>query len=105
MEVYKAESLFTDVSLRKEDMHVFRQTVYSCPKCNEKVVFSEDDFQRYALNKDTEYKGIFPDSFVGNYNSFLEFECPKCKVKTRVNFGVGYGGKFPEIKIDSIMTE
>ena len=34
MEVYKAESLFTDVSLRKEDMHVFRQTVYSCPKCN-----------------------------------------------------------------------
>ena len=34
MEVYKAESLYTDVSLRKEDMHVFRQTVYSCPKCN-----------------------------------------------------------------------
>ena len=70
-----------------------------------KLFFSEDDFQRYALNKDTEYKDIFPDSFVGNYNSFLEFECPKCKVKTRVNFGVGYGGKFPEIKIDSIMTE
>ena len=105
MKIYKAESLFSDVSLCNKDTRVFMQTLYKCPKCNCQVSFSENDFNRYALNKETKYKDIFPDSFAGDYNSFMEFECPECNIKTRINFGIGYGGKFPKIKINSVITE
>lgn len=80
-------------------------TIYRCANCGCEVSFSNNDFHRYELNKTTKYKDVFPSSYVGKYNSFLEFECPQCKIKTRVNYGIYYGGHFPVINIDSVMTE
>ena len=41
----------------------------------------------------------------GKHHSFLEFECPQCKKKTRVIFDEDYSSKDPVIKIDSVLVE
>ena len=105
MKKYKAESQFSNVLLSTKDTNVFVYTHYTCPRCNCKVSFSEHDFHRYELNRTTKYKGVFSDSFVEKNNSFLEFECPECKIKTRIYFAIYYGDKFPNVKIGSVITE
>ena len=79
--------------------------LYKCPQCQQQIRFSEKDFQCYALNLTPKYNGVFPNSFAGHYNSFLEFICPECKIKTRINYGIYYGDKFPYVKVDSVLTE
>ena len=88
MKIYKAESQFSSVLLRTKDTNVFEYTYYTCPQCNCKVRFSEHDFHRYELNRMTK-----------------EFECPGCKIKTRIYFAIYYGDKFPNVKIGSVITE
>ena len=105
MKIYKAESQFSSVLLCTKDTNVFEYTYYTCPQCNCKMRFSEHDFHRYELNRTTKYKGVFSDSFVEKNNSFLEFECPGCKIKTRIYFAIYYGDKFPNVKIGSVITE
>ena len=104
MKNYKAELLFSDVSLQNNDLRSCAYLIYKCPECNNRISFSEKDFLRYALNKTSKYDGLFPDLYVGDSNSFLEFECPKCKIKTRVYFGIYYGDRFPYVQIDSVLT-
>ena len=105
MIIYKAKLLFSCVRLCNKDTDAYVYTLYSCPKCKSKLCFSEKDFHRNESNKTTKFRDIFSNSLVGNYNSFLEFECLECKIKTRVNFGIFYGDKFPIVNIDSVMTE
>ena len=105
MKKYKANSLFTCVKLEKHDTAVSASTLYKCAKCNCEILFSEKDFYRYEMNRTTKFKDIFSDSVEGKDETFLEFQCPKCNIKTRINFGVYYGDKFPVIFIDSVLTE
>jgi predicted RNA-binding Zn-ribbon protein involved in translation (DUF1610 family) len=81
MKKYKAESQFSSVSLCDRYTDIIEYTHYTCPRCNFKIRFTEKDFHRYELNKTTKYKWG-AGSFVGNSNSFLEFECPECKIKS-----------------------
>jgi phage FluMu protein Com len=104
MKKYSAELVFSNVSLHNSDPRRYSYLLYKCPKCDQQISFSYKDFQRYALNQTPKYKGLFPDLFVGNYNSFLEFICPECKIKTRVYYGIYFGDKYPCVKIDSVLT-
>ena len=77
--------------------------VYKCKECDTELSFSENDFEKYALNKTSKFEGVFAS--IEKTNSFLEFECPNCGKKTRVCFDVGYGDKFPLVTIDSVQIE
>lgn len=105
MKKYNADLLFSNVLLKKNDTTESICTLYKCARCNYEILFSEGSFHRYELNRTTKYEDVFHDSADGKNNSFLEFECPKCKIKTRVYFGVYYGDKFPVINIESVLTE
>ena len=100
MKKFNADLLFSNVLLEKNDT-----AVSVCTRCNCEILFSEKDFHRYEFNRTTKYKDVFPNSSIKKNNSFIEFECPKCKIKTRINFGIYYGDKFPLINIESVLTE
>ena len=104
MKNYKAELLFSCTSIRKDSDDIVR-TLYKCPNCNNELVFSEKDFLRCELNRTTKFKDLVPEHLSGNCNSFLEFQCPNCQIRTRIVFGIYYGDKYPFIKIDSVLTE
>ena len=106
MKLYQSEEVFSRTSLGDEKDHdVFVIISYTCPNCGNELLFREKDFRRHALNKTTKYGDLLPEIEMGLSNSFLEFECPGCKIKTRVYYGVYYGDKFPRTYIDVVMTD
>lgn len=105
-EVYEASSVFSDIELGKnKDPQLYYKTLYTCPKCGNEVSFTEKDFDRYSLNKTSIFKDVFQGFNDNKHNSFLEFECPQCKKKTKVVFDIVYGDKEPIVKIDSVLVE
>lgn len=105
-EMYEASSVFSDTELGKnKDPLLYYKTLYTCPKCGNEVSFTEKDFNRYSLNKTSIFKDAFQGFNDNKHNSFLEFECPQCKKKTRVIFDIVYGDKEPIVKIDSVLVE
>lgn len=104
-EEYQANSVFSDTVLEQKDPHVYNKTLYTCPKCGCEVSFGEKDFRRYSLNKTSIFKDTFQNYDNGKHHSFLEFECPQCKKKTRVIFDEDYSSKEPVIIIDSVLVE
>ena len=104
-EEYQANSVFSDTVLERKDPQVYNKTLYTCPKCGFEVSFGEKDFRRYSLNKTSIFKDTFQNYDNGKHHSFLEFECPQCKKKTRVIFDEDYSSKYPVIKIDSVLVE
>ena len=104
-EEYQANSVFSDSVLEQKDPQVYNKTLYTCPKCGCEVSFGEKDFRRYSLNKTSIFKDSFQNYDNGKHHSFLEFECPQCKKKTRVIFDEDYSSKDPVIKIDSVLVE
>lgn len=106
MKQYRAEEVFSDTILGwNKDPHVFYRIIYTCPQCGYKLSFKENDFYRYSLNKESKYKDCFQGTSVGEFESLLEFECPKCKSKTRVIFIEENGWKEPYYKIKSVIIE
>lgn len=104
MKQYKADEVFSDIILGwNKDPHVFYRTIYTCPQCGCKLSFKEDDFCQYSLNKVSKYKDSFQGVTIGRFESFLEFECPECKCKTRVVFVDENGWKEPYYKIKSVI--
>lgn len=104
-EEYQANSVFSDTVLEQKDPQVYNKTLYTCPKCGCEVSFGEKDFHRYSLNKTSIFKDTFQNYDNGKHNSFLEFECPQCKKKTRVIFDEDNSSKEPVIIIDSVLVE
>ncbi len=104
-EEYQANSVFSDTVLEQKDPQVYNKTLYTCPKCGCEVSFGEKDFRRYSLNKTSIFKDTFQNYDNDKHHSFLEFECPQCKKKTRVIFDEDYSSKDPVIKIDSVLVE
>lgn len=104
-EEYQANSVFSDTVLEQKDPQVYNKTLYTCPKCGCEVSFGEKDFRRYSLNKTSIFKDTFQNYDNGKHHSFLEFECPQCKKKTRVIFDEDYSSKEPVIIIDSVLVE
>ena len=104
-EEYLANSVFSDTVLEQKDPQVYNKTLYTCPKCCCEVSFGEKDFRRYSLNKTSIFKDTFQNYDNGKRHSFLEFECPQCKKKTRVIFDEDFSSKEPVIKIDSVLVE
>ena len=104
-EEYHANSVFSDTVLEQKDPQVYNKTLYTCPKCGCEVSFGEKDFRRYSLNKTSIFKDTFQNYDNDKHHSFLEFECPQCKKKTRVIFDEDYSSKDPVIKIDSVLVE
>ena len=104
-EEYLANSVFSDTVLEQKDPQVYNKTLYTCPKCGCEVSIGEKDFRRYSLNKTSIFKDTFQNYDNGKHHSFLEFECPQCKKKTRVIFDEDYSSKEPVIKIDSVLVE
>lgn len=108
MEIHKADPLFSQTVLGRikiKNPNVLERICYKCPVCGNRLSFSEKDFHRYNMNRRSKYKSVFPPIDEREKKSFLEFECPNCRKKTRVVFGVFYGDKFPITKIDSVMIE
>mgnify|MGYP003297545595 FL=1 len=100
MKRYEAADVFsqTYICVGKELQDGYwTDVVYQCKECSAKLSFSGYDFEKYALNRTSRYEGAFSET--GKTNSFLEFECPNCKRKTRVCFNIGYGDKFPVVTI------
>ena len=104
-EEYQANSVFSDTVLEQKDPQVYNKTLYTCPKCGCEVSFGEKDFRRYSLNKTSIFKDTFQNYDNDKHHSFLEFECPQCKKKTRVIFDEDYSSKEPVIIIDSVLVE
>ena len=104
-EEYQANSVFSDTVLEQKDPQVYNKTLYTCPKCGCEVSFGEKDFRRYSLNKTSIFKDTFQNYDNDKHHSFLEFECPQCKKKTRVIFYEDYSSKEPVIIIDSVLVE
>ena len=104
-EEYQANSVFSDTDHEQKDPQVYNKTLYTCPKCGCEVSFGEKDFRRYSLNKTSIFKDTFQNYDNDKHHSFLEFECPQCKKKTRVIFDEDYSSKDPVIKIDSVLVE
>ena len=84
---------------------VYEEYQANSAKCGCEVSFGEKDFRRYSLNKTSIFKDTFQNYDNGKHHSFLEFECPQCKKKTRVIFDEDYSSKDPVIKIDSVLVE
>ena len=105
-EMYEASLVFSDTKLGKnKDPHLYYKTLYTCPNCGYGISFKEEDFHRYSLNRTSIFKDAFQGFNDNKHNSFLEFECPQCKKKTRVIFDIVYGDKEPIVKIDSVLVE
>jgi len=103
---YNATEVFTDTKMGGDkDPRVFYRTLYTCPKCAGELSFTEKDFLRHAGNTVSKYGDVFKDATIKKFHSFLEFECPGCQGKTRVNYIVVYGDKNEVIDIDSVLIE
>ena len=103
---YNASEVFTDTKMGgDEDPRVFYRTLYTCPKCGGEVSFTKNDFLRHSGNTTSKYGNTFKGATIKKFHSFLEFECPGCQSKTRVNYLVENGGKSEVIRIDSILID
>jgi predicted RNA-binding Zn-ribbon protein involved in translation (DUF1610 family) len=106
MKQHNATEVFTDTVMGGDkDPRVFYRTLYSCPRCGGEVSFTENDFLRHSGNIVSKYGDVFKNATIKKFHSFLEFECPDCQCKTRVNYLVDNGGKTEVIHIDSVQTE
>ena len=106
MKEYNASEVFTDTKMGgEEDPRVYYRTLYTCPKCGGEVSFNKNNFLNHAGNTTSKYGDVFKDATLKRFQSFLEFECPGCQSKTRVNYFVGYGGKTAVIEIDSLLID
>ena len=106
LDTNNATEVFTDTVMGGDtDPRVFYRTLYTCPKCGGEVSFTENDFLRHSGNTVSKYGDAFKGATIKKFHSFLEFECPGCQCKTRVNYLEENGGKSPVIYIDSVLIE
>ena len=106
MKQHNATEVFTDTVMGGDtDPRVFYRTLYTCPKCGGEVSFTENNFLRHSGNIVSKYGDVFKNATIKKFHSFLEFECPGCQCKTRVNYLEENGGKSPVIYIDSVLIE
>ena len=75
-------------------------TVYTCPRCNEKIWFQRSDFEKVWKRRDwsnlpQEVARYFEEfaSEQGLRLKFLDWQCPKCSLAARVLVECWAGGR------------
>ena len=84
-------------------------TLYTCPKCAEKVSFSRTDFESRGRHQTSNLSEVLSfaisafaqESGIGA-DEYLDWYCPKCRLPTRAYFRQWAGGRHGDSGIDII---
>ena len=84
-----------------EDWQTYPESTYTCPLCSEEISFSMRDFEKHSFSdfsnlSDAERQEmaiVIPERGE-NYNSFLDFYCPRCHAPVRIYYLTWAGGRY-----------
>lgn len=103
MKLIEANNVFSKTDFQADiDYNTYRQSIYECSICKNKLSFNLQNFDKYSLNKNSLFsieeqekiKRIIELSKRKEPNSFIDFYCPRCKVPTRIYFTAWAGGRY-----------
>jgi uncharacterized CHY-type Zn-finger protein len=108
MKLIEAKELFSKMEFHSDtDYKIYPKTIYECYACHNRLSFSMQNFQKYALNQKSilaideqkKFSDFINKNKIKTPNSFIEFYCPQCNSYTRLYYDIGYEGKSTFVSI------